>query len=314
MLAAFLLVIGLITLLTGGDALVRGAVSVAERFHVPHVIIGLTIVAIGTSAPEMFVSVNAALNNAGGLAIGNVVGSNIANVLLVLGLPSLIAATNCREEGIGRNLVVMAGFTVVFMGMISTGRLERYDGAILLVLCGLFLFDQFNHASEHRRRLRADGVSHRGVPRRTGLAIALLLFGFIALPLGASMTVAGASAIARGFGISQEVIGLTVIAIGTSLPELATSLFAVWRGKGSVAIGNVVGSNIFNIAAIMGVTAVIVPIPIRDRVIRVDMWVMLACALLLVVLAHHNVSIGRRLGLAMTGAYIIYITATFWLN
>ena len=316
MMAFVILVVGLAVLIAGGDALVRGAVSLAERFHVPHLVIGLTIVAIGTSAPEMFVSVGAALNGAGGIAIGNVVGSNIANVLLVLGLPSLIAPTNCREEGNGRNLIVMGGFTVILMAMMMKGRLAHYDGAILLVLCGLFLYSQYRHASRHRRDRLQDAMSSgtQTAHRRLAPMLALLAFGLIALPLGARLTVAGASEIARGFGISEEVIGLTLIALGTSLPELATSLLAVWRGRGSVAIGNVVGSNIFNIAAIMGVTAAIAPLPVRDRVIFADMWMMLAVSLLLIALAHYNVTIGRRIGLAMAGAYFIYILIAFWLN
>lgn len=310
-----LLIAGLALLVVGGDILVRGAVGLAEKLRIPPLIIGLTIVAFGTSAPEMFVSVQAALDGSGGIAIGNVVGSNIANVLLVLSLPSLIRATECDEKGIGKNLIVMVGLMVVFMGMMSKGSMQRYDGLILLFILGLFLYDQYRSATDHRRTKQPTHDYHEDVENipTSPLAIwAMLIGGLITLPMGAQLTVEGASQIARSWGISEEAIGLTVVALGTSLPELATSLLAVWRKNASVAIGNVVGSNIFNVAAIMGVTATIVPIPVADRVVYVDMWVMLAACLLLAALAHYSIAIGKRLGLAMFSAYVIYIGASFF--
>ena len=316
MLAILFLFAGLILLIAGGDGLVRGAVGLAERIHVPPLVIGLTIVAIGTSAPEMFVSVRAALNNAGGIAVGNVVGSNIANVLLVLGLPAMIIATSCKQKGLGKNLIVMIGLAMVFMIMMAKGSLQRYDGVILLILTCWFLYDQYSEARHHRRK-RLDSDYHQeigAVPQRRAVIAALLAFGILALPLGADLTVRGATEIATWLGLSQEVIGLTVIAIGTSLPELATALLAVWRGSSSVALGNVVGSNIFNIGAIMGVTATIVPVGIASRVIHFDMWMMAGAILLLAALAFYHLVITRNRGLAMTGAYIIYICIVFWLN
>ena len=314
MLDYLILIGGLALLVVGGDILVRGAVGLAERLHVPPLIIGLTIVAFGTSAPEMFVSVQAALEGAGGIAIGNVVGSNIANVLLVLSLPSLIRRTDCKEEGNGKNLLVMLGLMVVFMGMMSKGSMQRYDGIILLIILSLFLYDQYRSATDHRRRRQPTHDYHEDVeniPTSQFSIWAMLIGGLITLPIGAELTVFGATSIALEWGVSEEVIGLTIVAIGTSLPELATSLIAVWRKSLSVAIGNVVGSNIFNIAAIMGVTAAIIPVPVADRVIYADMWMMLAASLLLVGLAHYNIAIGRRIGLAMFTTYAIYIAGSF---
>ncbi len=316
MISIIYLVAGLALLVAGGDTLVRGAVGLAEKLNVPPLIIGLTIVAFGTSAPELFISVGAALKGAGGLAIGNVIGSNVANVLLVLGLPSLIRPTNCSEAGIGRNMMIMLGFTLVFMGMVWEGGLERYDGAILLALTVLFVINQFQNARKHRRKFagsaEADYRDDVGEPPKTTLVIAvLLIFGLIALPVGAELTVAGATMIAQSMGISDEVIGLTIVAVGTSLPELATSILAVWRKNASVALGNVVGSNILNIAAVMGVTALIVPVPIGDAIIYSEMWVMLGTAVLLAILAHYRVTIGRRMGLAMTVGYIIFVISAF---
>ncbi len=159
MMDYFVLIAGLALLLGGGDILVRGAVGLAEKLAIPPLIIGLTIVSFGTSAPELFISVKAVLNDAGGLAVGNVVGSNIANVLLVLGVPALIYPCVCKEEGIGRNMLVMLGVTIVFMGMLSKGRLENYDGAILFTLVLLYLYSQFRNAAKIRKKNRTNAAS-----------------------------------------------------------------------------------------------------------------------------------------------------------
>ncbi|MEZ5872592.1 MAG: calcium/sodium antiporter [Nitratireductor sp.] len=318
MMNYLMLMVGLIILLAGGDLLVRGAVGVAERFRVPPLIIGLTIVALGTSAPELMISVKAALDNAGGIAIGNVVGSNIANVFLVLALPALIKATVCHEDGIGKNILVMIGMTLVFMGMLANGILTRYDGVILLILLGLFIYDQYRSAVEHRNVLdqasATTNASHDDIPespKNPLIVAALLIAGLVLLPLGADFTVNGATEIARTWGVSEEVIGLTIVAVGTSLPELATSLLAVWRNNSSVALGNVVGSNIFNIGAIMGIAAAISPIPVADRIISVDIWIMLASAALVALLAHYNILIGKKIATAMLAAYGAYTVLAY---
>lgn len=310
MLAYFLLVVGLAILVIGGDILVRGAVSIAERFNISHLIIGLTIVSLGTSAPELFISVQAALAGAGGLAIGNVVGSNIANVLLVLGLPALIAAQGVKEEGIIRNILVMLGITIVFMGMLASGNMGFLYGLILLVLLTLFLWDQYQSAIKSKEIPDYHDEIGEG-PSSAWLAALFLLIGIILLPLGAQLTVDNAHTIALNWGLSDEVIGLTVVAIGTSLPELAASMMAVIRGNSNLAIGNVVGSNIFNIAAIMGITLIITPVPVGENIIHVDMWVMLAVALLLGAIAYFMNAITRWMGLVMLALYTSYIAMAF---
>jgi len=310
MLSYILLITGLGILVIGGDLLVRGAVSIAERFSISPLIIGLTIVSLGTSAPELFISVQAALDGAGGLAIGNVVGSNIANILLVLGMPALIIAQGVKEDGIGKNIFVMLGITVIFMGMLATGQMGFFYGLILLVLLGLFLFSQYNDAIKSNEEF--DYSDEVGEGPSSALVAALFLVGGIALlPVGAYFTVDSATTIAQAWGISDEIIGLTVVAIGTSLPELAASMMAVIRGSSNLAIGNVVGSNIFNIAAIMGVTLVIAPIAVGDSIIHVDMWVMLATSLFLAGMAMFTRSISRWVGLAMLAAYTSYIASAF---
>ena len=310
------LVAGLAILLVGGDILIRGAVGVAERLHVPHLIIGLTIVAMGTSAPELLVSLKAASDGVGGISIGNVIGSNIANILLVLALPSLIRATPCRESGVGRNIAVMIAITVVFMGMLADGKLQRFDGIVLLVLLALFFYDQFRSALKHRRSAAAKAAAEYKdevgeAPESAPLLALMLIAGLLALPFGAELTVRGASSVAASWGVSQEVIGLTIVAIGTSLPEVAAGLLAVLRNHSSVALGNVVGSNIFNIALIMGATGSLVPLPVAERIVRIDMWVMLAVSLFIAALAHYRIAIGKALAVAMLAVYVAYVGLMF---
>ncbi|MEM7289786.1 MAG: calcium/sodium antiporter [Pseudomonadota bacterium] len=312
MIDILFLATGLVLLLAGGDILVRGAVVIAERMAIPPLIIGLTIVSIGTSAPELFISVQAALSGSGGLAIGNVVGSNIANVLLVLGVPAMVAMTCCDEEAIGRNIVVMIGVTLVFMAMLAKGSLGFLDGAILVALTVLFLWDQYRNARNGKDDLLEnsnDTLSE--APRSLTVPIACLIGGIILLPMGAWLTVEAAHNIALSLGVPDEIIGLTIVAIGTSLPELAASLMAAIRGNTNVAIGNVVGSNILNIAAIMGITALIADLDVGDHIIKVDMWMMLAVAIWLVWLAVYKKRISRRSGVFMSVAYTIYLGAAF---
>lgn len=306
------LIAGLVVLVFAGDYLVRGAVALAERFSIDPLIIGLTIVAFGTSAPELFVSLQAAVNNVSGIAIGNIVGSNIANVLLVLGAPALMISIGCRENGIGMALAVMTGMTMTLMVMMWFGPLSRIDGAILLLMMAIYLFWQI-HAARHCENVYRPDY-HDDVPDlpQEGWKTAVfILGGVIGLPIGAWLTVEGASHIARIFGASETAIGLTIVAIGTSLPELVTSVMAAWRKSGAVAIGNVVGSNIFNIGLILGGTSLILPLDVDPRIVSVDMWVMLGASLLVVALAYWNKPIKKRGGMAMLLAFTVYIISVF---
>ncbi|MBD1547190.1 calcium/sodium antiporter [Roseibium aggregatum] len=324
---------GLVALIIAGDVLVRGSVGVAQRLGIPNLIIGLTIVAFGTSAPELVISLKAALEGADGIALGNVVGSNIANVLLVLGMPALIAATPCGEEGAVRNAIFMVAVSAVFVILCFFSPLTILSGAILLVLLALFLGDSALSTFRHRKTLKdaasgspatkdaeaeeeADEAEDEledveGVPESVGLAGVYIVLGLIGLPLGAHFTINGATAIAQAWGVSDAVIALTVIALGTSLPELATTVMAAIRQHGAVAIGNVIGSNIFNLLAIIGITTVAVPLDVPAEIMRLDIWVMLACAVLLLGLAIYRVNLNRLAGLALTLAYIAYIFVVY---
>lgn len=312
---AFLLGLGLAILLIAGDLLVRGAVNLSLRLGIPALIVSLTVVAFGTSAPELLVSVQAVLKDVPGIAMGNVVGSNIANVLLVLGLPALISGIHSSECDSRRSFLMMLGATALFIALCFLGPLTWWHGLILLAGLVAMLTDSYSCAMQSRRDGRAAaaaavaaGEIDEADPEMPGWRIALyLLLGLIGLPLGADMLVDGASSIARRYGVSEAVIGLTLVALGTSLPELATSVMAALRRQADVALGNVIGSNIFNLLGIIGVAALVGPIPVAAEFLRLDLWVMLAASLVLVPFVLFCRDMNRGWGAALTLLYIAYI-------
>ncbi|WP_295814508.1 calcium/sodium antiporter [uncultured Nitratireductor sp.] len=306
------LAVGVTLLVVAGDVFVKGAVGLAENLGISPLIIGLTVVAFGTSAPELFTSIQAALSGAPGLAVGNVVGSNIANVLLVLGVPALIHPIVSDGVGLRRNLIAMLVTTAVFMWMLSGGVISRIEGAALFA--GLCAFIAWQTRDALTGAVPADHDFHDDVgeaPHDRKRIVFYLLVGLIGLPVAAQLTVAGAVGIAESFGVSDAVIGLTIVAIGTSLPELATSLAAALKRHSTVALGNIVGSNIFNIACIMGLTALITPIAVDQRIVSIDMWVMLAAACVLALLGFLRISSGKLMGSAMLAGFAAYIATVF---
>lgn len=308
MLDYIILLLGLTGLVIAGDALVRGAVGLAERFGIPPLIIGLTIVALGTSAPELMISVKAAFEGAADIAVGNVVGSNIANVLLVLGIPALIAATPCNQSGLKRSTFFMLGASVLFAAFAFSGTLVFWHGLVFLTLLTVFLVGSYMSAknSEPTDIETIDGVE--GVPHSLWAAGAFFLVGIIGLPLAADATVDSASSIARALGVPEVIIGLTIIAIGTSLPELVTTLVAAIKGQADVGVGNVIGSNVFNILFILGATSTITALPIAEQILRFDIWVMLGASALLLPYVVGKLTIGKKTGLAFLALYAIYLT------
>ncbi|MEL6201499.1 MAG: calcium/sodium antiporter [Pseudomonadota bacterium] len=312
-----LLLAGLILLVFAGDFLVKGAVGFAENLDIPPLIIGLTIVAFGTSAPELFVSLSSAFNGVPDIAVGNVVGSNVANVLLVMGVPALLAPILANQRGLSRNVAIMLVFTVTFMWMLTDGLLSRLEGTILFVGLVIFLSTQILRAraamlAEDDEEIPPDYHDEIGEAPHSALMVSVYLIGgVIGLPIAAHMTVTGASEIALDFGVSEAVIGLTIVAIGTSLPELATSFMAAWRKEADVALGNIIGSNIFNIAAIMGITGMVTSLKVAEVIVERDMWVMLATSILLAVICFGKITTGKLLGGAMLVGYIVYIISLF---
>ncbi|QKV18404.1 calcium/sodium antiporter [Oricola thermophila] len=313
LLDSLMLVVGLVLLVFTGDYLVKGAAGLAEALEIPPLIIGLTIVAFGTSAPELMVSLQSALAGAPDIAVGNVVGSNIANVLLVMGLPALIAAIHANQAGLARNVAIMLAFTVAFMWMISDGQLARVEAAWLFAGLLIFIVVQIVRARTHVDDVGIEDYHDElGEMPHSPVRIAFYLAGgIIGLPVAAHLTVAGASGLAESFGVSQAAIGLTIVAVGTSLPELATTMMAAWRKNADVALGNIIGSNIFNIAAIMGITGLIVPVSVSPVLVERDMWFMLATSVVLTVLCFARITTGKILGGLMFAIYLAYIVSVF---
>jgi cation:H+ antiporter len=299
---------GLLVLVVAGDLLVKGAVNLALRLGIPALVVGLTIVAFGTSAPELLVSVRAVLVGAPALALGNVVGSNIANILLVMGLPALITAAVLGRE-VMRDYWLMIAATVLFIGLAWGGTFGRLQGLILLAALALVMGDLYLRT--RRQRVPLDELEGAD-PALPGWRIGLLLVvGLVGLPLGADLLVDGSVNVARSLGVSEAVIGLTLVAIGTSLPELATTMAAALRREGGVAVGNVLGSNLFNLLAIIGIASLVGPIPVPEAMMQRDLWVMLGASLLLAVFLLSGRAIGRIAGAGFLAAYALYLVSLF---
>jgi cation:H+ antiporter len=303
-------VAGLVILLFAGDYLVRGAVNLALRLGIPAMMVGMTVVAFGTSAPELLVSVQAVLAGAGGLALGNVVGSNIANILLVMGAPALIAPVVMARES-QRDFLIMIAVTVLFMALAFTGAIGLWQALVLLVAFAVFMGDSILRARRARVDMALEDLEGAD-PNLHGPKIAgFLALGLIGLPLGAQLLVSGAVDIAEALGVSDVVIGLTIVAVGTSLPELATTMMAAIRREGGVALGNILGSNIFNLLFILGVAGVVGQMDVPAQMLRLDLWVMLGAALLLAPFIWTGRPIGRLLGLGLLFAYGGYLWLLF---
>lgn len=305
------LILGFALLVAGGEALVRGAVSVASRFGVSPLLIGLTLVGFGTSAPELVTSLQAAWSGFPGIAVGNVVGSNIANILLILGVAAVIMPMAIDPVAFRRDGTALAIATALAIGVIFLGSLDRWMGGVLLVALLTYIWVAY----------RTDSVAVvEGGPQDSPetapisgsiwLALGLALGGILVTVLGARLTVDAAVTVALAWGMSETVVGLTVVAIGTSLPELVTSVMAALRRESGIAFGNVMGSNIYNILGIMGVTALVHPIPIPPQIAQLDVWVMLAATLALIVAVVAWKRIGRGTGVIFLGTYAAY---TGWL-
>lgn len=299
--------LGLVILLIAGDVLVRGAVALSLRLGIPALVVSLTIVAFGTSAPELLIAVQAALDGVPALALGNVIGSNTANVLLVLGIPALISRIHSANSDSGGDFWFMIGASVLFIALCFTGALYVWQGIVLLGGISVFLSMAFVKA--HRsRRLQKALEQELGDDHLHWWKIAVLMvLGLIGLPLGADLLIDGAVNIAQEFGVDEGIIGLTLVAIGTSLPELATSVMAALRRQADVAIGNVVGSNIFNLLAIMGVASFFGPLPVPAGFLHLDLWIMLGTSLLLAPFVLFKLDISRAWGVAFIAGYTIYV-------
>tara|TARA_B100000676_G_C18053891_1_gene833039 strand:- start:118 stop:1065 length:948 start_codon:yes stop_codon:yes gene_type:complete len=303
---------GFVYLLLGGDFLVRGALGLSRESSIPPVVVGLTVVAMGTSAPELMVSAFSAMSGFPGIAIGNVVGSNIANVLLVIGVPVLIHSISCTEETLPRQTGLMIGVTLMFMVMCYLTPLGTIDGIILLLVLAGFLTMTVRGAAVMPLDDAEDELERvLGLPGEKWSIALLVVLGMITLPLGANLAVEGAAGLAKSWGVTEAVIGLSIIALGTSLPELSTTVIAALHKSSDVALGNVVGSNLFNILLIMGFTSVLTEVPVDSHILRFDIWVMLLASVVLWMFVLARGTIGKAMGVIFLASYGAYIFAIY---
>ncbi|MEM6422337.1 MAG: calcium/sodium antiporter, partial [Pseudomonadota bacterium] len=318
---------GLTLLVAAGDLLVRGAVALALKLAVPAIVISATIIAFGTSAPEMLISIKAVLSDADGIALGNVVGSNVANVWLVLGVPALIAPLAGCGPDARRSLYFMLLATALFTALIMQGQIAALGGVALIAIVAFMIGDSLREGLRHRAAISGMSATGGSVgaavagpppdeladledadPDMPAWKIALfILVGVVGLPCGASLLIDGSQGIARAAGVSEAVIGLTLVAIGTSLPELATAVMAAIRNQTDVAIGNVVGSNLFNITAVIGVAALFAPLDVPAEIAERDIWVMLAATAFLLPYVFLQKMLCRWTGGLFVALYVGYV-------
>lgn len=300
-LQCFLLALGFLMLVKGADWFVDGAAGIADRFGVPQLIIGLTIVAMGTSAPEAAVSITAGLKNNAGITIGNIVGSNILNVLIILGITSLIVAVAVANSTIRYEIPFMLFITVLLMGMGYTGqKISFWEGIVLWIVFLFYLGYLFVMA---KKKQEDQTQEYQKLP--IWKLLLAVLVGLVAVVWGSDITVDAATALAKGFGLSERFIGLTIVALGTSLPELVTSVSAAIKGKADIAIGNIVGSNIFNILFVVGTTALIIPVVFEPKFL-IDTFIAFGAGLVLLLCVAKRKKLVRMHGVIMLIGYIAY--------
>ena len=308
-----LLIAGIVLLIWAGDLMVRGAAALARHWGVPALIVGLTIVAFGTSAPELVVSIQAVLAGASELASSNVVGSNIANVLLAIGLPAMVLAIPTNITGVGRNSVIALAATAMVVGMIVINTpLARWQGAVLFAGIIIYLLYMFRLARSGASDPILEEMSELdegedGLPTSVWVDLVFVAVGIAGLLGGGHLIVENAKDIASAFGVSEAIIGLTIVAIGTSLPEIATVLVAAYRGQSDVALGNVLGSNIFNSFAVLGAASLTGAVAVDAAIARFDIWLMLAATLFLVGYIFTRNPIGRKTGFVLVLIYLAYM-------
>ncbi len=318
MLASIQIVAGLVTLIVGGELLVRGASAIATAMRIPPLIIGLTVVAFGTSAPELGVSLQAAYAGSVDVAVGNVIGSNVFNVLFVLGLSALFSPLIVSSQLIRFDVPLMIGASILTWWLARDGGLSRLDGVWLFGLLVLYLVMCFANGRRKSPTAAAPGIptaelveqAESDAPRRLPLQFVLMVAGLVGLTFGAKWLVDGAVSVATWLGVSQLIIGLTIVAIGTSLPEIVTSVVATLRGERDIAVGNVVGSNLFNLGCVLGISSIVAPngIPVGPEAVAFDLPVMIAVAAICFPIFFTGQIIARWEGALFLVYYVAYTT------
>lgn len=313
------IIAGLAMLFFGGEWLVKGSVGVAVRFGVSTLLVSLVIIGFGTSAPELVVSVQAALNGSPEISLGNVVGSNIANILLILGVAAVIYPVASGSLEIRRNALIVIAASLFLCALTFLHAINLIAGVVMIAILAGYIFwsysaDKKSRGDEAVKNTEAHVHTQEDAPeapRQLWVCVAFIVAGLVLLVVGANLLVKGAVSIATAAGVSEAIIGLTLVAVGTSLPELATAVVAALKKHGDVVIGNVLGSNMFNILFILGVTGIISPLPMEGRIADIDVWVMLGIAVLLYPLVRTSRKIDRKEGIFMLALYAAYTAAMF---
>ncbi|NNE57704.1 MAG: calcium/sodium antiporter [Hellea sp.] len=317
LLSSALLALGIVILIVGGDLMVRGAAALARHWGIPALIVGLTIVAFGTSAPELVVAVQAVIDGieASELASGNIVGSNIANILLALGLPALIMAIPTNMPGVARNAFVCVAATIIFISLAILGNpMVMWQGGILfagilIYLAWMFRLGLSGADDPILAEMTEIDEGEDGLPTRQWLSFLFVIIGLVGLVIGGRLIVDHATNIAEILNVPKALIGLTIVAIGTSLPEIATVIIAAYRGHPEVAIGNVLGSNVFNLFAVGGAASLAGPLRFKQEFFIFDFWVMLVSMVALTIYILGRNPIGKRTGIVFVLAYVLYLAA-----
>ena len=311
------LVAGFVLLVLGGEALVRGAVATATRLGLSPLFIGIALVGFGTSSPELVTSLQAAFAGSPGIAVGNVVGSNIANILLILGIGALLLPVTCEPKAFYRDGTVVGVSAVILAAVVMVGHLDRWTG--LGFVAALLAYIVFTYLKESRSPDEAAAIHEAeaalqlgGKPMGLPLALVFAIGGIALTIFGAKLLVDGAIELALVAGVSEAVIGLTVVAVGTSLPELVTAVIAALKKHGDVAFGNILGSNIYNTFGILGITAAVHPLDVPFEIIEFDIWVMLAATVMLLFFAISGWVVSRREGAVLLGCYLLYLGILGW--
>ena len=308
MLTSFLLLLaGLVILVGGGELLVRGASSIALRLHLSPLVVGLTIVAFGTSAPELFISVQSALEGSPDLAMGNVIGSNICNLALVLGLTAVIAKVPVQNDSLQIDWPMTMGSSLLLYLLVGDNLVGQREGILFVSVLVIYTVWIIRRSRKENLAARAALEEVPDTSAHIGLDILFIVVGVVGLTVGSDWFVTGAKDIALEFEVSERIIGITVLALGTSLPELATAIVAAMKKETDIALGNLMGSNIFNVLSILGITSIIQPIRVNDIIIHSDMIWMLAITFLILPMMLYRRTIARLEGLILLGIYGYYI-------
>lgn len=310
---------GFVLLLFGAEYLVRGAVALARKLNVSKMIIGMTIVAWGTTSPELVVSLEAAMNNLPGISIGNVVGSNIANILLILGVAAVIFPIVLQPSAIYRDGAMMLGSALLFSALALTGVIERWQGGVMIALLVVFTLYAFNAERKKGAAVNDPGDLAEELeeefeegPQTTWLAVLSVIGGVTAVVIGAKLLVTAAVFTAQWLGVREEVIGLTIVAVGTSLPELATAVVAARKGHSEIAVGNIIGAGIYNLLMIIGLVGLIVPIPIPAQILLFDLWAMIAVTVALLALLILRGGLSRPVGVLFLTTFAAYTALQYY--